>query len=94
VVRNGHLPERTILTGVGPVEVEQSRVRDRRPAGEREAFTPAILPPYLRKTRSLGAPPFRVRLHRPVSYRTTGLLRSHASVVNGGGKVVLPQRWC
>jgi transposase-like protein len=53
VVRNGHLPERTILTGVGPVEVEQPRVRDRRPAGEREAFTSAILPPYLRKTRSL-----------------------------------------
>ena len=53
VVRNGHLPGRTILTGVGPVEVEQPRVRDRRPADEREAFSSAILPPYLRKTRSL-----------------------------------------
>jgi putative transposase len=53
VVRNGHLPERTIQTGVGPIEVEQPRVRDRRPAAEREAFTSAILPPYLRKTRSL-----------------------------------------
>src|SRR5512147_931484 len=46
VVRNGHLPERTIQTGVGPVEVRQPRVRDRRPAAERETFTSAILPPY------------------------------------------------
>src|SRR3954466_3837992 len=53
VVRNGHLPERTIQTGIGPVEVQQPRVRDRRPADQREAFTSAILPPYLRKTRSL-----------------------------------------
>jgi hypothetical protein len=53
VVRNGHLPERTIQTGIGPVEVQQPRVRDRRPADERESFTSAILPPYLRKTRSL-----------------------------------------
>ena len=53
VVRNGHLPERTIQTGIGPVVVQQPRVRDRRPADQREAFTSAILPPYLRKTRSL-----------------------------------------
>ena len=30
VVRNGHLPERTIQTGIGPVEVRQPRVHDRR----------------------------------------------------------------
>src|SRR4051812_24860125 len=36
VVRNGHLRERTIQTGIGPVEVKQPRVRDRRPADERE----------------------------------------------------------
>ncbi len=53
VVRNGHLPERAIQTGIGPIEVQQPRVRDRRPAQEREVFTSAILPPYLRKTRSL-----------------------------------------
>lgn len=53
VVRNGHLPERTIQTGIGPVEVEQPRVRDCRPADQREVFTSAILPPYLRKTKSL-----------------------------------------
>ena len=53
VVRNGHLPARTITTGVGPVEVQQPRVHDRRPAPEREKFTSAILPPYLRKTKSI-----------------------------------------
>jgi putative transposase len=47
VVRNGHLPQRTLQTGIGPVEVQQPRVRDRRPADQREACTSAILPPYL-----------------------------------------------
>ncbi len=53
VVRNGYLPSRSVLTGLGSVEVEQPRVRDRRPRGEREAFASAILPPYLRKTKSV-----------------------------------------
>jgi putative transposase len=53
VVRNGHLPERTITTGLGPVAVKQPRVHDRRPPGEREKFTSAILPRYLRKTKSV-----------------------------------------
>jgi transposase-like protein len=53
VVRNGAMPARTITTGVGPVEVKQPRVHDRRPAEEREKFTSAILPPYLRKTKSI-----------------------------------------
>ncbi len=53
VVRNGHLPERTILTGLGPVEVRQPRVHDRRPQEQAEKFTSQILPPYLRKTQSV-----------------------------------------
>ena len=53
VVRNGHLPERAIQTPLGDVRVQQPRVRDRRPVGERETFRSAILPPYLRKTTSL-----------------------------------------
>jgi transposase-like protein len=53
VVRNGSLPQRTILTGIGPVDVKQPRVQDRRPPEQREKFTSAILPPYLRKTRSI-----------------------------------------
>src|SRR5262245_63524425 len=53
VVRNGSLPQRTILTGLGPVAVKQPRVQDRRPADQREKFSSAILPPYLRKTKSI-----------------------------------------
>jgi transposase-like protein len=54
VVRHGHLPERAIMTGIGPVAVRQPRVRDREPiGGERLRFTPAILPPYARRTKSL-----------------------------------------
>jgi putative transposase len=53
VVRNGHLPGRTIQTGLGGIEAKQPRVHDRRPPGEREKFTPTVLPPYLRRTRSL-----------------------------------------
>jgi putative transposase len=53
VVRNGYLPKRTIITGVGPVEVQQPRVLDRRSHEEDEPFSSKILPPYLRKTKSL-----------------------------------------
>src|SRR5690606_31283905 len=55
VVRNGHLPEREIQTGIGPVPVRQPRVNDRRvdENGDRIRFTSEILPKYLRKTRSL-----------------------------------------
>jgi putative transposase len=53
VVRNGHLPERTIQTGLGEIEVQQPRVHDRRPHEQREKFASTVLPPYLRRTRSL-----------------------------------------
>ena len=53
VVRNGYLPARTLQTPLGDVPVRQPRVRDRRPAETRETFRSAILPPYLRKTKSL-----------------------------------------
>jgi putative transposase len=52
VVRNGHLPERAIQTGLGAVRIEQPRVDDRR-AGQK--FTSRILPPYLRRVPSLDA---------------------------------------
>jgi len=53
VVRNGHLPTRSVVTGVGPVEVTQPRVHDRRPPEERERFASKILPPYLRKAKAV-----------------------------------------
>ena len=55
LVRNGFLPERTIQTGIGAVSVRQPRVRDRGIAvpHAKIRFTSAILPRYLRRTRSL-----------------------------------------
>jgi len=53
VVRNGHLPARAIQTPLGEMPVQQPRVRDRRGPAERESFHSSILPPYLRKTKSL-----------------------------------------
>ena len=55
VVRNGYLPQRTIQTGIGPVDVQQPRVNDRRldQNGQRIRFSSKILPPYLRRTKSI-----------------------------------------
>lgn len=66
VVRNGHHPSRTLLTGLGPVEISQPRVLDRRIVGKSDAgesidangqvierFRSSILPPYLRKTKAI-----------------------------------------
>jgi putative transposase len=56
VVRHGHMPERTIQTGIGPVAVRQPRVRDRSGTdGERIRFSSTLLPPYARRTKSLDA---------------------------------------
>jgi transposase-like protein len=55
VVRNGHLPSRTIQTGIGQVEVQQPRVNDKRidEDGQHIRFSSKILPPYLRRTKSI-----------------------------------------
>jgi putative transposase len=56
VVRHGHLPEREVMTGIGPVPVRQPRIRDRGVDADdpqRIRFTPAILPPYARRSKSL-----------------------------------------
>ncbi len=55
VVRHGYLPEREIQTGIGPVAVRCPRVRDRGAGspGGKIHFSSAILPPYLRRTRSI-----------------------------------------
>ena len=54
LVRHGHLPEREIMTGIGPVAVHCPRVRDRGGEGsERIRFSSAILPPYARRSKSL-----------------------------------------
>jgi putative transposase len=54
LVRHGHLPERSIMTGIGAVEVCVPRVRDRLGgADDRIRFCSAILPPYARRSKSL-----------------------------------------
>lgn len=53
VVRNGYLPEREIQTGIGPVTVKIPKVRAK--SGEPVSFHSALVPPYVRKTRSLEA---------------------------------------
>lgn len=54
VVRNGHLPSREILTGAGPLEVKQPRVRDNSSEKEdRVVFSPSVLPPYLKKSQAI-----------------------------------------
>jgi putative transposase len=51
VVRNGYLPERTIVTGVGEVAVQVPKVRDRTGSGIK--FNSSLLPPYLKRSRSV-----------------------------------------
>jgi putative transposase len=53
VVRNGHLPGREVLTGIGPVRVQVPKVRDR--SGEGAVFHSKLVPPYVRRSRSVDA---------------------------------------
>ena len=53
VVRNGYLPERQLQTGIGPVTVKIPKVRAK--TGEPVTFRSALVPPYVRKTRTLEA---------------------------------------
>jgi len=55
ITRNGYLPEREIQTGIGPVAVKVPRVRDRgsSDATDRIFFSSTLLPPYLRRTKSM-----------------------------------------
>ena len=56
VVRNGHAPERTILTGVGALDLRRPRIDDRKAAAEdpeHPRFVSGILPRFLRRTPSV-----------------------------------------
>lgn len=50
VVRNGTLPARELVSGIGPLGIRQPRVRDRR---EGEDFSSNILPRYMRRVPSV-----------------------------------------
>ena len=54
LVRNGHLPEREIQTGLGGIPVKVPRVRDR--SGSKEEtlrFQSKLVPPYLRRAKNV-----------------------------------------
>ena len=51
MVRNGHLPELEVVSGVGPIQVRQPRVRHR----DKGRFSSAILPKYMRRAPSVDA---------------------------------------
>lgn len=53
VVRNGHLPEREVLTGIGAVAVRVPKVRSR--TGDAVVFRSSLVPPYVRKAKSVEA---------------------------------------
>ena len=55
-VRNGHLPKRSLVTGIGPIPIRQPRVDDRQLAKQGESrFSSAILPRYARRTPSVDS---------------------------------------
>ena len=55
VTKNGYMPERQILTGIGPLEIKQPRIDDRalKTGSAHERFTSRILPRYLRRIPSI-----------------------------------------
>ena len=55
VVRNGQARSRPITVGAGTVPIAAPRVNDRRVVdGQRQKFTSAILPPYLRRSPNVA----------------------------------------
>ena len=55
LVRHGFLPEREVMTGIGKVAVQVPRVRDRGASadGAKIRFSSSLVPPYLRKAKSV-----------------------------------------
>ena len=51
VVRNGYLPARTLMTGLGEVAIRVPKTRDRDGGGRH--FTSSLLPPYIKRTKSV-----------------------------------------
>ena len=51
IVRNGYHPARPLQTGIGPVSVRIPKVRSK--TGAPVTFRSALVPPYVRKTKSL-----------------------------------------
>jgi transposase-like protein len=84
MVRNGLHPQRTVLTGVGPLPVRLPKVRRRHGAASR--FRSALVPPYARRALSLdpGAAALYVRA---IALADVGLA---LEALFGGGAHTLP----
>jgi hypothetical protein len=93
LVRHGHLPEREIVTGVGPVAVRCPPVRDRsgEASPERVRFSSAILPPYAR--RWLHAPNGSTSKNKEQAKAATEIRRMHATVVPSHFLLSGPPAW-
>ncbi len=75
LVRHDHLPEREVMTGIGPIAVKAPRVRDRGNVDEKIRFASSILPPWLRKTRSIEE--LLPWLYLKISVLSQGLILDH-----------------
>ena len=50
VVRNGYLPQREIMIGIGPVDIQVPKARDK--GGQGLHFRAELLPPHIKRTKS------------------------------------------
>ncbi|TON67169.1 hypothetical protein CGH51_21500 [Vibrio parahaemolyticus] len=76
IVRNGFLPERTLQTGVGDVEVQIPKVRDR--SGHGVKFNSNLIPPYLKRTKSVAALLLSLIMQENTQSNIIRKLNSHA----------------
>ena len=54
VSKNGYMPQRDIVTGMGPINIKQPRIDDRQLSQhDGQRFTSSILPRYLRRIPSI-----------------------------------------
>ena len=77
VVRNGHLPERQVLTGIGAIDVRVPKSRSRE--GAPATFRSSLVPPYVRRSASLDAAVPWLYLHGV----STGKMRSAVAALVG-----------
>lgn len=77
VVRNGHLPERQVLTGIGAIDVRVPKSRSRE--GAPAPFRSSLVPPYVRRSASLDAAVPWLYLHGV----STGKMRSAVAALVG-----------
>lgn len=99
VVRNGHHPERELQTGIGKIPIRKPKVNDKRvdEAGERIRFHSSILPPYLKRTKSVEelVPWLYLRGISTSDFPTAlqSILGEHASGLSATSVVRLKKHW-